>query len=178
MNRTSLSIVFSLSLIACGTAFAADTAKTDPANVTIAFEHPDKFTDVKDGYMATDKGRDGILDDIKEYVIDRGGSYLKKGMRLDVTFTDIDLAGDFEPQLGPRFSDVRIMKDTYPPRLDIQFKITDADGKVLSEGKRELTDLDYLRRLILPSSDPLRYEKDLLNDWLREEIRSAGKARH
>ena len=140
MNRTSLSIVFSLSLIACGTAFAADTAKTDPANVTIAFEHPDKFTDVKDGYMATDKGRDGILDDIKEYV--------------------------------------RIMKDTYPPRLDIQFKITDADGKVLSEGKRELTDLDYLRRLILPSSDPLRYEKDLLNDWLREEIRSAGKARH
>jgi Protein of unknown function (DUF3016) len=175
MNRKTLSIVCSLGLIACGAVLDADTAKTEPGNVTVVFDHPEKFTDVKDGYLSTDKGRDGILGDIKEYIVDRATSYLQKGMKLEVKFTDIDLAGDYEPQLGPRFSDVRIMKDIYPPRLDLEFRITDADGKVLSEGKRKLTDLDYLRRVILPDNDPLRYEKDILKDWLRGEIGAAAQ---
>jgi hypothetical protein len=33
-----------------------------------------------------------------------------------------------------------------------------------------------MSRLVLPSSEPLRYEKDILKDWLRGEIKSAKAA--
>ena len=91
-------------------------------------------------------------------------------------FTDIDLAGEYEPQRGPQFMDVRIVKDIYPPRFDLEFKLTGADGKVISSGKRQLRDLNFMSRLVLPSSEPLRYEKDILKDWLRGEIKSAKAA--
>ena len=176
MNRKTFSIVLILSVIACGAASAADRAKTEPGNVTVVFDHPEQFADVKDAYMPTDKGREAILSEISKFVIERASSYLQAGRKLEVTFTEIDLAGEFEPQLGPGFSDVRIMKDIYAPRIDLEFKITDADGKVLSEGKRKLRDLNYLQRLLLSSNDPLRYEKDILNDWLHDEIKSAATA--
>lgn len=176
MNRRTLCIVFSLSLIACGALYAADTAKTGSGNVTVVFDHPEQFTDVKDAYMPTDKGRDAILSEIREFVIERASSYLQAGWKLDVKFTEIDLAGDFEPQLGPNYSNVRIMKDIYAPRIDLEFKITGADGKVLSEGKRKLRDQNYLQRLLPPGNDPLRYEKDILGDWLHDEIKSDATA--
>ena len=39
-----------------------------------------------------------------------------EGDKLTITFTDIDLAGDFEPWRGPQWDEVRIVKAIYPPR--------------------------------------------------------------
>ena len=176
MNRKTLHLISMLSLLLPGTVLAADSAKPPAPSVTVTFDHPEKFTDVKDSFMGTEKGRDGILAQIKEYVEDRAKSYLRSGQKLEVKFTDIDLAGDFEPQLGPRFQDVRMMKDIYIPRLKLEFKLTGADGKVINEGKRELTDLAYMMRAAFPSSDNLRFEKDILGDWLRSDIKGPAKA--
>jgi hypothetical protein len=49
--------------------------------------------------------------------------------------------------------------------------IKDDAGKVLKEGERRLTDLGFMQRLTIDRQDPLRYEKDLLGDWLRSELR-------
>ena len=40
-----------------------------------------------------------------------------------VTVTNIDVAGDIESWRGPGRCDVRIMKDTYPPRIDLSFRL-------------------------------------------------------
>ena len=93
-------------------------------------------------------------------------------------FTDIDLAGEFEPQRGPNFDRVRIMKNIYAPRFDLEFKLTGADGKVLNEGKRTLRDSYYMDRMIADKSDPLCYDKDILNDWLRSDIKPKAAAAH
>jgi Protein of unknown function (DUF3016) len=173
MNRKTFSVIAILGLLGAGTILAddADKSKTVKAKVTVTFDHPDKFTDVKDAYMPTDKGRDAILDQIRLFVEAKAASYLGAGQSLEVKFTEIDLAGDFEPQRGAQFIDVRILKDIYPPRLDLEFKLTGADGKVLSEGKRQLRDPFYLQRLLPFHDDPLCYEKDILNDWLRTDIK-------
>jgi len=43
---------------------------------------------------------------------------------------------------------------------------------VVSEGKRQLQNLGYLMTLTpLPTSDPLRHDKELLSDWLRREFK-------
>ena len=48
------------------------------------------------------------------------------------------------------------MKDIYPPRVKLEFRLIGADGKVVSEGKRELQDLGYLMNLAPSTSDPRR----------------------
>ena len=176
MNKKTLSMIFGLCLLSSGTMFAADATKTGAGNVTVVFDHPEQFTDVKDAFMPTDKGRDAILAEIRKFIVDRASSYLRGGQKLEVKFTDIDLAGDFEPQLGPRFNDVRIMKEIYTPKLDLEFKLTGPDGKVLNEGKRKLRDDTYVQRLVPHLDDPLRYEKDILKDWLSSDIKSRAAA--
>jgi hypothetical protein len=65
---------------------------------------------------------------------------------------------------------VRVVKDIYPPRIDLRFRLTDADGRTLSEGERSLRDSAFLTRDGLDSNDPLRFEKRLLDSWLRKEF--------
>jgi hypothetical protein len=112
-----------------------------------------------------------VLGELKQHLVTHGAKYLAKGERLQITVTDVDLAGDFEPWRGINFQDIRIVKDIYPPRVDLEFKLLDAEGKVISEGKRQLRDLGYLMGMAMPTSDPLRYDKEMLNDWLRQEFR-------
>jgi hypothetical protein len=90
---------------------------------------------------------------------------------LEVRFTDIDLAGEYEPQRGPRFDDIRIMREIYPPRMVLEFRLLDADGKVLAQGTRHLIDMNYQSNITPFNDEPLRYDKALLTDWMRSEFR-------
>ena len=45
------------------------------------------------------------------------------------------------------------------------------------EGERELRDPAFMQRGILNETDPLRFEKRMLDDWLRNEFPDAGDAR-
>jgi len=91
-------------------------------------------------------------------------------MQLSIKVTDVKLAGDFEPWLGVPFNQTRIIKSIYPPRIVLEFRLIDDNGRVIKEGKRELTDVDYQRRDSRLREDSLRYEKELLGDWMREEF--------
>ena len=136
----------------------------------VSFFEPEKFADVKDSYSGTDRGRDAILSDIKNYIVQRAAVYVPDGQKLAVTITDIDLAGDFEPGAGPQWEDVRLVKEIYPPRINLTFKLTDANGNVLKTGTRRLQDLSFLMKLSVNNGDPLRYEKNLLDDWFRSDF--------
>jgi hypothetical protein len=149
---------------------AAPAAKTND-RVQVVFFEPDRFTDVKDSYMGTEKGQAAILDQIRDYVQERAAKMLGDGQTLTVTFTDIDLAGDYEPGRGPRSDEIRLVKEIYPPRIDLSFKVTDANGEVIKQGERKLRDMAFLMKLSINTSDSLRFEKSLLDDWMRDDLR-------
>ena len=68
---------------------------------------------------------------------------MKDQQRLVVTISDIDMAGAFEP--GRRHLwQVRIIRDVYPPRIDLAFTLTDADGAVVKSGERKLRDVSLM----------------------------------
>jgi hypothetical protein len=96
-----------------------------------------------------------------------------EGQRLEITVTNIDMAGDIETWRGPGRCDQRIMKDVYPPRIDIQFRVLGADGAELRAGARRLRDSNYLTHAAPVTADHLRYEKALLLDWLQRELRES-----
>ena len=149
---------------------AAPAKPAEAPRAQVTFTHPEKFTDVKEDQFGSEKGRNGILDQIRDYIVQQAKNYIPEGQMLAVDFTDIDLAGDFEPWRGPQFSDVRIVKDVYPPSMKFHFKVTDASGRVIKEGDRQLRDLAFQMNINIHRDDPLRYDKQLLEDWMRDEF--------
>jgi hypothetical protein len=147
-----------------------------PERVEVAFVSPENFTDVRDSYTGSDSGRDAVLDEIRTYMQQEARRMVPAGYKLFVSVTDVDLAGDFEPWRGPRWDDVRVVKDIYPPRINLSFRLTDPNGNVAKEGKRELRDSAFLMRITVTfNDDALRHEKTLLDDWFRSEFREFNK---
>ncbi len=140
------------------------------ARANVLFFEPQNFTDVRDSYMG-DYERTTYLDQIRDHLLEQAKYYVPEGDTLNVTFTDVDMAGDFEPWRGAQWSDVRIVKDIYPPRINLSFRLTDAAGNVVKEGKRELRDLAFLMKITMAfRDDPVRHENALIDDWLRSEF--------
>jgi hypothetical protein len=84
------------------------------------------------------------------------------------------MAGEYEPW-RPRAYGVRIVRDVYPPRIDLRFRLAAADGSLLKEGECKLRDPAFMATALLYfRDDPLRYEKALLDDWLERELSARG----
>jgi hypothetical protein len=159
-----------LGMALAGNIHAADIA-THPARTEVVFDHPEKFTDVKDSDLPSDKGRDEILSRIRTFLVSRATPLLPAGDALKITFTDIDLAGDFEPWRGSQWSDVRVVKQIYPPAFKFGWAVTGPSGRVVKQGSEDIRDLNFQTRITLDTSDPLRYEKDILGDWTSSTLR-------
>lgn len=138
------------------------------ARIAVVFVQPQHFTDVK--YSKAEQHSVALLGELQKFMRETGERYVPAGMQLEIQVTDIDLAGDFEPWRGPQFDHVRITRDIYPPRLSLEFRLTDGSGRVVSTGKRELRDIAYQGRLVRPLDDYLRYEKDMVRDWFHNEF--------
>ena len=139
------------------------------SSVSVTFVNPEQFTENR-LYGRQDRfNRIDYLAQLKAYLIKQGQAILKPGQSLHVNITDIQLAGAYEPWRGPQWSYVRIMRDIYSPRIDLDFRLVDQDGNVLREGKRGLRDMDYLHSGVsLPAATgaTLYYDKALLRRWL------------
>jgi hypothetical protein len=169
-TKTTFTSLLALSLVVAGYAHAAKE-KAPFNRVDVTFFEAEAFTDVKDTTFGTEKGRDATLKELRDFIVERAEKILPPGYTLAITVRDVDLAGEFEPWRGPRFDDVRIVKDIYPPRFTLAFRLTDEAGNLVKEGERKLSDLAFMSRISIHLRDPLRYEKEMLGDWIRQEFR-------
>jgi len=152
-----------------GSAFAGDSdSKT--SNVTVTFQESDKFTDARSSFGSTTD--EGYLKILSDHVQKVAAKRLAEGQKLEVTFTDIDLAGDFIPG-NVRTQDIRIIKEIYIPRMKLSFKLIDASGKVVKEGERKLSDMNFMMNAnVIGRDEALFYDKTMLSDWIRTEFKS------
>lgn len=171
IQSTKATLAIALSAMALLIAAVAGAAPQPPPDrIDVTWSDPANFSDTREN-PGTDRSRpEEWLTELARHFRFRADRALPSGQRLNVTFTDVDRAGTFEPWRGPRWDDIRIIKDFYPPRIDLHFSVTDASGVVIAEGERKLRDPGFLSRSVGSSSDPLRYEKRLLDDWLRREF--------
>lgn len=173
--KTNSILLLALTVLSPAVALRAEEIRTI-ARAEVLFFEPEKFTDVRDSYMG-DATRTTYLEQIRDHVLEQAKYFVPEGHKLSVTFTDIDMAGDFEPWHGPRWDDIRVVKDIYPPRILLTFRLTDAAGNVVKEGKRDLRDLAFLMKITISfRDDPVRHEKALLDDWLRSEFPRVRKS--
>ncbi len=139
-------------------------------SVTLGYGDVARFTDLTP-YRGAD---DAWLAAFRRHVEQQAAARLADGQQLTITVTDLRRAGRTEPWRGPRWNDVRVVRDIYPPRIELSFTLRAADGSVLREGDRQLTDLDFLGRFgSRYGSDEQRYERRLVDDWIDSEFGAA-----
>lgn len=157
---------------------AADAPRALPESgpVSVHWNDPATFTELRQSSNRWAASEGNWLQELAQYMRKRAQPKLAPGERLDLTIVDIDRAGQYEPWHDIRLQDARIIRDIYPPRMTVQFRRMDANGAVLAEGERKLTDPAFLLNAsLINSSDPLRYEKRMVDSWLHRELDTAAR---
>ncbi|HEY5851092.1 MAG TPA: DUF3016 domain-containing protein [Lysobacter sp.] len=141
--------------------------------VNVRWEDPSTFSDIRYSGNRYEAKRGSWVEQLAEHMRKSAEKRLLPGQRLDVDILDIRRAGMYEPWHGPDLDDTRIIREIYPPRMTVTFRHTDADGRVLAEGERKLSDNGFMMGSSpVTNNDILRYEKSMIDRWLQKEIGS------
>ncbi|MEL1265337.1 DUF3016 domain-containing protein [Pseudoxanthomonas putridarboris] len=141
--------------------------------VSVGWTDPAQFSEIKYSGNRWEAQRGRWVVDLAEYLQEKSAHRLARGQTLDVTITDIDRAGRYEPTVRPGMNDIRIVKDIYPPRMTLNFTLKGPEGQVLAEGERKLVDHGFLMSSSVNNNDQLRFEKRMIDDWLRREFKDS-----
>lgn len=142
--------------------------------VSVHWTDPNQFTEIRYSGNRFQSQQGNWVQDLAGHFREAIAKQLPAGDKVDLTITDIKRAGQYEPWHGPRSDDIRVVKDLYPPRLSFKYVWTDASGKVVAQGEEKLIDSAFLMGdTRLNDSDPLRYEKRMIDEWARKQFRAA-----
>ena len=131
------------------------------AETHVKYDKPDEFTDLPFDQTK----RQIVLKDLTAH-FEKLGQSLPSGQNLQISVTDIDLAGREEPRLRG-INDIRIMNGRVDwPRMRLHYVLSQQDGKVINSSDATLSDMSYMSRINrYANDDPLRYEKLMIDDW-------------
>lgn len=184
MHAKLTALALALALTGCASSgssmLSADAPRAlpDSGPVSVVWADPASFTELRYSRNRWDSERGSWLTDLAKYMRKRAEAQLPSGERLQLTIVDVDRAGDYEPWHAPSQQDIRIIRNIYPPRMTVQFKRFDASGALIAQGERKITDPAFLiSSAPFNDTDPLRYEKRMIDSWLRRELRDPVAAR-
>ncbi|HEY3757846.1 MAG TPA: DUF3016 domain-containing protein [Opitutaceae bacterium] len=167
IGRLALALVFPLAAV------ATVRAAHQPGSQKLTVNYPNwkNYTDIRDSYSPTDSGEMDILSHLKSH-LERDAMYaVPDGDHLTITFSDIRIAGDYEPQRGGNWDSVRFMKSIWAPHFNFTWELADSTGHVVKQGSEHLQDLDYKDDILVTDhSDHLGYEDQMLRNWMEEKV--------
>lgn len=138
------------------------------AAVTVDYVKPDEFIDMP----RSPQDRERILKEVRQH-FEKLGKDLPAGQDLKITITDLDLAGRLEPRRWA-MDDIRIMRGGADwPTIELSYTL-EQNGQVLKSGSDRLKNMMYQQRINkYTGGEPLRYEKQMIDDWFQKEITGA-----
>ncbi len=149
------------------------------AVVTVRYEHAEQYKDLGLSGSTTPSIQAVLMKQFEAHFKALGERYLPKDERLEIVVLDIDMAGAYEPWRTPNLTNTRIIRDMYPPKFSLHYRWHDKNGTLKADRQDAVSDLNYLMRLDsrqYRDSDPLRYEKTLLDRWFREQFFSTEQS--
>lgn len=166
--RMKTSIVVQIGFLAC---IWAVSGAVSAGEAVMTWQNPDKFTDIRPGNGTDQSYRKGIQRAFTRELTALARS-LPNGQRLEIHFTDIDLAGEVDPIEVPGGYQIRFLKDVYFPRLVFDYRLLDATEHVLSEQQGVvLRDMSYLSRARgANTNSDFYYETQMLREWFNKTL--------
>jgi hypothetical protein len=148
------------------------SAGSAAAGVTVTFVHPEDYSDMP--LAAYD--RDAIIRQFSDYYAYLG-KRLPPGQELKIEVLDIDLAGQVRPNFR-RHNDLRVLRNGADgPQMHLRYTL-ESQGRVVQNGDEQLNNLSYMNRVnsYSSSNDPLRYEKQMIDDWFKKIVTTSKPA--
>ena len=173
-SGTALVIPGTLALAMALGLSAPSPARAAPApepRVTVEFDHPEKFLDIKIWRIPADeeKDRNAVLATFRDFITRRAAAYLPEGYHLSIKFTDIKLAGQFPPG---GIGDTRVVNRHFPPVFVFGWTVTNRSGAVVKTGSEQLMETSFMElHGSTLDSGPYHFEKAVLDDWMRRNLR-------
>ncbi len=161
------------SVLSCSAVWAAQEAKVDPVTedgvVKIVWQNPKDFRDIESSGDIQSRYEQHLFETLTANMNKAAANILKPNQKLEITVTDVDLAGDMRPTFGATANDLRVVKDLYPPRMTFSYQVFEND-KVIVAGEEKLTDMGFMTNFKSLSDKPFMYETQMLNDWLKKTL--------
>lgn len=180
MNARPLAcLVLALSLASCastGPRMVTDSGQPrevgEGTAVNVRWADPAAFSELRYSQNHREAARGDWVVELADYMQAKITKAVPAGDRVDVEILDITRAGEYEWIPRTTSDNIRVMRDVYPPRMTLNFRHVDASGAVVAEGERKIADLAYLQsQPPFPANDPLRYDKRLIDTWIRREFK-------
>jgi Protein of unknown function (DUF3016) len=132
-------------------------------SVTVSFAKAGRFVDAG----ATPWEERANLDRLASHLQALGQRHLPQDQALKVEVLEVDLAGTLRPSRRAA-GEVRIVRGRADwPSIGLRYTL-EHDGKTLLSGEERLADLDYTHGIAAGrGSDPLHYEKHMLDAWFK-----------
>ncbi len=142
--------------------------------VSVQFENMEDFTDFGRSFQPGENEQQALAEKLRAEIKRIAPRYLADDRHLDLTFLDIDMAGEFEPHRGAEATDVRIVRGIYTPSFHVEYKLTDRNGEVVSSGQRRISDLDFQNTVSFRTDETLFYETELARQLISRISRGLG----
>jgi DUF3016 family protein len=175
--RAILRATAAATLIAAVALTALAAPSEPPARIQVSWAPTDQLSETNNnppnrGWLRPHEWMQSLGDRLRK----TADAILPPGQQLRVHVDDISLAGRFESPYRPGQQDTRVMKEIYSPWMKLHFVLLGADGTTVREGAARLGDTTFLRRSVAGDpADPLRYDKRMIDDWLRKEFGADNK---
>ncbi|MBA4343964.1 MAG: hypothetical protein C0423_17645 [Methylibium sp.] len=168
-RQASAALLACLGLALAGGAIAASPKDEGARQVEVRFIEPARFADA--GESADDRERVQKL--LTLHLLEQAGKRIGVEQRLLLEILDVNLAGELEP-VGRYQERLRVLRGVAWPSMRVHFVLKDQSERTIREGELRLSDMRYLDSISnYPSSDPLRYERRMLDEWLEREFATA-----
>lgn len=162
--KTTLSLVSLLLVIPFGSPLTAQSLE-------FKFEDVDRFRDFSLQGMQPKRTQPVFEKEVIRALEPAVKKSLAEGQVLEITFTDIDMAGEIQPWRNRNNADIRYVESIYPPRLSFNYALRDAEGTLIDEGSAKVTDLAYtMDASFVRSNESFAYETRLLERWIRRNF--------
>lgn len=141
-------------------------ASTAHAGVTVKFIEPENFVDLP----FSPNARASALAEIQKH-FEKYGAQMAASQNLAIEVLDIDLAGTEEPNFR-HGREVRVLRGAADwPSMRLRYTL-ETEGRVVKSGESRMSSMNYLHQHNRYfSNEPLRYEKQMIDGWLREALK-------
>lgn len=157
----------------CHGAIADEASQSNPVTesgvVKVEWQEPKKFRDIKTTNERQSRFEARLFETLTKNIDKEAEKVLKPNQTLEMQVSNLDLAGDMRPTFGATTSDLRIVKDMYPPRMTFTYQVLE-DGQVIIAGDEKLTDMNFMSHVKRVNSKPFEYETQMLKRWLNRTI--------
>lgn len=161
MHANCRTLLLAACLLASGAALA---------DVSVTYVKPEEFTDVPRSQIEREQMQKEFTEHFAQLA-----KKLPAGQNLKIEVLDVDLAGRMVPRRAT--DDIRVMNGGADwPHMQLRYTL-EANGQVLRSGEANLSNMTYQQGFNrYSSSDPMRYEKQMVDEWFNKEFLRAKNA--